>query len=82
MFAAGLTSRWGDARQEADSPDIVVAFFATWEALDADQIAQTYADDGVHENMTTSNIIQGRGDVRRSLVHVLGAFSNAVVERI
>ncbi|MDQ3656082.1 MAG: ester cyclase [Chloroflexota bacterium] len=58
----------------------MVAFLTAWKALDADQIAQTYADDGLREDITTPTIIQGRDDVRRSLVAFLGAFSNAMVE--
>jgi len=66
-----MTTRLGDARQEA-----IVAS----EALDADQIAQTYADDGVREDITNATITHGRDDARRSLGNLLGAFTNAMVE--
>jgi steroid delta-isomerase-like uncharacterized protein len=80
LLAAPMTARSRGAWQEADLPEVVVAFLKGWKALDADQIAQTYAENGVREDVTTPIVIHGRDDVRRSLVAFLGAFSNAKVE--
>lgn len=79
-LAAGLTDRSGVARQQEALPEVVVAFLAAWVALDADGIAETYADDGVREDITAPDLIQGREAVRRSLVDFIGAFEHAKVE--
>ncbi len=76
---AGLMARSGDAQQE-DLPEIIVAFLAGWTALDADQIAQTYAADGDRADVTTPTVFHGKDEIRRSLTEFFGAFSNATVE--
>ena len=76
---AGLTAR-SVITHEEDLPEIIVAFLAGWKALDAEQIAQTYADDGDRADVTTPIVFNGKDEIRRSLTDFFGAFSNATVE--
>ena len=77
--AMGLTAPSVAAQQEA-LPEEVAAFVAGWEALDADQIADSYAEDALHEDIATGAVTQGREAIRAYLTAFLGAFSDATAE--
>lgn len=76
---AGLQTQTGLA-QQSDVPAVVRAFIAGWKALDADQIAQTYASAASREDITSPVVFQGRDQIRRSLVAFFAAFENASIE--
>jgi steroid delta-isomerase-like uncharacterized protein len=76
---AGLSTQAGSA-QESGVPPIVQAFVDGWEALDPALIAQTYALDGIREDITSPVIVQGQDDILISLAAFFGAFDNAQIE--
>lgn len=79
VAAMGLTAP-AVAAHQADLPDVIAAFVAGWEALDADQIADSYGEDAIHEDMPTGVVSQGREEIRGYLTAFLGAFSDATAE--
>jgi steroid delta-isomerase-like uncharacterized protein len=79
--AAGLTARSVSAQQD-DLPQVVADYVAAWEALDADQIADRYAEDGTSESAATGVVLEGREAIRQYLTAYIGAFSDATVETL
>jgi len=66
--------------QAADVPAVVQAFVDAWAALDSGLIAQTYATDGVREDVTAPGVVQGRDEIARSLDAFFAAFADARIE--
>ncbi len=66
--------------QQDELPEPFAAFVAGWEALDADQIAGTYAEEGIAEDAPGGVVTQGREAIRSYLTDFFAAFSAATVE--
>lgn len=77
--AVGLKGLSVTAQQD-DLPEPLAAYVAGWEALDADQIAETYAEDGISEDVATGRVTQGREEIRAYLTAFFDAFSDATIE--
>src|SRR5947209_3825571 len=61
-----------DARDStpADNAALVRRFIAAWDRLDADELAEYFAEDGVFQNMPRGRV-EGRDAIRQHLKHVL-----------
>jgi steroid delta-isomerase-like uncharacterized protein len=74
--AAGMRGLSVGAR-ENELPEVIAAFVAAWESLDADQIAGIYAEDAVAEDVPAGTVTRGREEIRRHHADFIDAYSDA-----
>ncbi|MGH2561161.1 MAG: ester cyclase [Thermomicrobiales bacterium] len=84
-LGAALAARGLAAAQEAtpeaaaDLPPVMQEYIAAWDALDADRLAATYAEDAVSENMATGFVLEGREAIRAYYTALFAGFEDLSV---